>query len=74
MAVKTITVGEFSAKAHMYVGDVLGGDVVRVDCDEAGDFYVVDGPEDKIMRDALEAIVRLGAAGKLPKEYSKFLE
>lgn len=69
MAVKNVTVGEFSAKAHTMVGDVLAGDMVRVDCDEAGAFVMLEEPEYKIMRDSLELLIAINNAGFVPKEF-----
>lgn len=73
MAIKNMTVGEFSAEAHTLPGVVLSGDIIRVDCDEAGAFIIMEEPEYIIMRDALEAMVRLGADGKLPEEFQRFV-
>lgn len=73
MAIKHMTVGEFSAEAHTLPGVVLSGDIIRVDCDEAGAFVIMEEPEYITMRDALEAMVRLGADGKLPEEFQRFV-
>lgn len=73
MAIKNMTVGEFSAEAHMLPGVVLSGDLVRVDCDEAGAFVMLEEPAYIIMRDALAAVIHLGSDGKLPDEFQRFL-
>lgn len=73
MAIKKMTVGEFSAEAHTLPGVVLSGEIIRVDCDEAGAFVIMEEPEYIMMRDVLEAMVRLGADGKLPEEFQRFV-
>lgn len=73
MAIKNMTVGEFSADAHMLPGVVLSGDIVRVDCDEAGAFVIMEEPEYLILRDAMAALIRLATDGKLPDEFQRFI-
>ena len=71
--VKEIDIGEFSANPHHYFPDVLEGDIVRVQCQEAGNFMMVEEQEYLIMRDALATIIQLGTTGKLPDEFQQFL-
>jgi hypothetical protein len=74
MAIKNMTVSEYTAEAPSLPGVVLSGDFVRVDCDEAGAFMMIEEPEYQIMRDALAAIIQLGAKGKLPDALQRFLK
>ncbi len=74
MAIKNMTVGEFSAEAHTLPGVVLSGDLVRVDCDEAGAFVIMEEPEYLVLRDAMEALLRLATDGKLPDEFQRFIK
>lgn len=73
MAIKNMTVSEYTAEAHTLPGVILSGDLVRVDCDDAGAFIMLDEPEYIIMRDALAAMMRLGTDGKLPDEFQRFV-
>lgn len=72
---KNLTLEEYLAQSSGLVHDVMAsGEIVRVDCGKAGAFVIMEEPEYMIMRDALEAMVRLGVDGKLPDEFQRFLK
>ena len=66
--VKHLTVSAYTAVAHTLPGVVLSGDFVRVDCDEAGAFMMIDEEEYKILRDSFEMLLAANAAGLLQRE------
>lgn len=66
MAIKNITVGQFSAEAHTLPGVVLSGDLVRVDCDEAGAFVLIEEPEYQALRDAMAALIAVSTSPEIP--------
>ena len=69
---KNISFGTYSVQALTIHGDVLEGDIIRVDCDEAGAFLLINEEIYAEMDEALKAIHRLGTSGKLPEELKRF--
>lgn len=66
---KKITLEQYEKEARSLVFDVMAaGDIVEVDCGDAGSFVIMEGPEYQVLRDALEMLITLGSSGLIPDD------
>lgn len=62
---KNLSLEEYEAQARSIVFDVMAaGDIVCVDCGDAGKFVIMEEPEYQIMRDALKTVLSAATTDK----------